>query len=100
MPASSYQVQIPVNIFREGEHFVAHSPVLDLSSSGRTFEEAQTRFKEALDMFLGDLIERGTLEEVLESHGWYKVINGGHPRLVPPKLVKSVEQEALISFGA
>lgn len=99
MPDSTYQVSIPVNIFREGDQFVAHCPVLDLSTSGKTFEETQERFKEALDMFIEDLIEQGTLDEVLTSYGWHKV-GQPQPRWVPPQLVSSVEQEASIPLGA
>ena len=99
MPDDTYQVSIPVNIFREGDQFVSHCPVLDLSTSGKTFEEAQERFKEALDMFIEDLIEQGTLDEVLTSHGWHKV-GQPQPHWVPPQLVSSVEQEASIPLGA
>ena len=89
------RVSVPVNIFREGEHFIAHCPVLDLSTSARTFDEAQKRFNEALQMFLDDLIQQGTLEEVLLSHGWRKATSP-KPHWVPPQLVSSVEQEASI----
>jgi len=99
MSKLEYPVQIPVNFFREGDQFVAHCPVLDLSTSGRTFEQAQERFTEAVEMLFRDLIDRGTLDEVLESYGWHKV-GTPDPRWVPPQLVRSVEQEALIPLGA
>ena len=99
MPKYEYKVSVPVDIFREGDKFVAYCPILDLSTSGRTFEQAQDRFKEALDMFLEDLIEQGTLDEVLQSHGWHKT-GRSTPHWVPPQLVSSVEQEASIRLGA
>ncbi len=65
-------VSIPVHVVRDSGQFVAHCPVLDLATSGRMLEQAQERFKEALDLFIEDLVERGTLDEVLQSHGWHK----------------------------
>lgn len=50
-------------------------------------------------MFIEDLIEQGTLDEVLTSHGWHKV-GQPKPRWIPPQLVSSVEQEASIPLGA
>ena len=94
-----YQVAIPVSIFKEREKFVAYCPVLDLSTSGRTFEQAQERFQEALHIFIEDLVDQGTLDEVLQSHGWHKV-SKPRPHWTPPKLVSSSAQEASIPVGA
>lgn len=94
-----YQVELPVNIFKEGDKFVAHCSVLDLSTSGRTFEQVQKRFREALHMFIEDLAEQGTLDEVLQSYGWHKV-SKPRPHWTPPKLVSSSAQEASIPVGA
>lgn len=94
-----HRVAVPVNIFKEGGQFVAHCPVLDLSTSGRTFEQVQERFQEALEMFIEDLTEQGTLDEVLRSHGWHKV-SKPRPHWAPPKLVSSSAQEASIPVGA
>ena len=35
-------LQLPVSIFREGKHFIAHTPVLDLSTSGKNYEEVKS----------------------------------------------------------
>ena len=94
-----YSVEVPVNIFKEGGQFVAHCPVLDLSTSGHTFEQVQERFQEALDMFLEDLVEQGTLDEVLRSYGWHK-ISKPRPHWAPPRLISSTAQEAHIPVGA
>ncbi len=94
-----YRVAVPLNIFKEGEQFVAHCPVLDLSTSGHAFDQVQARFHEALQMFIKDLVEQGTLDEVLRSYGWQKV-EKPTPHWTPPQLVSSTEQEALIPAGA
>ena len=96
---TEYQVAVPVNIFKEEDRFVAYCPVLDLSTSGPTFEKVQERFQEALHMFIEDLVEQGTLDEVLQSHGWHKVSKPS-PHWTPPKLVSSSAQEASIPVGA
>jgi len=57
---------------KEKGSFVAFSPALDLSTCGKTFEEAKKNFSEALDIFFEECIEMGTLHEVLESYGWEK----------------------------
>jgi hypothetical protein len=96
---AQYQVDVPVSIFKEGSRFVAYCPVLDLSTSARTFDQVQERFQEVLHIFIEDLAERGTLDEVLQSHGWQR-ISKPRPHWAPPKLVSSSAQEASIPVGA
>lgn len=64
---------IPVIYMREGRAFIAYTPALDLSSYGATFDEAKKNLKEALRIFIEDILERGTLEEVFEECGWERV---------------------------
>lgn len=59
------EVSLPVSILREGKYFIAYTPVLDLSTSGKTFEEAKQRFGEVVQIFFEELLEKGTLDEVL-----------------------------------
>lgn len=63
---------IPLCFMREKKSFIAFSPALDLSTCGRTFEEAKTNFAEALEIFFEECMAMGTLKEVLESYGWEK----------------------------
>ena len=94
-----YKAQLPVVIIKEGEQFVAYCPILDLSTCGKTFKEAQRRFGEILDMFIEDLVERGTLDEVLISCGWQKT-TGPKPRWIVPQVVGQVQHEAGIPVAA
>ena len=71
--------QIPVSFYKEGEMYIAYSHVLDLSTCGETFKEAQKNFKEALQIFLEECIAMGTLDEVLESCGWQKIDHDWQP---------------------
>ena len=38
-----FQTKLSVNFLREGKRFIAYSPALDLSTSGKTYEEAKRR---------------------------------------------------------
>jgi predicted RNase H-like HicB family nuclease len=68
---------IHIDIYREGEWFVAFSPALDVSSYARSEAEAVSRFREALALFLEDTQQKGTLEQVLTGLGWRKRRNTG-----------------------
>ncbi len=56
---------VPVVFFKEDDTFIAHCPVLELSSCGETFDAALASFHEALHLFLEECAERKTLEKVL-----------------------------------
>ena len=74
MPQKPFHLQgdLPVIFLQEGDSFVAHSPVLDLSTCGSTYEEANNNFKEALQIFFEECIKHNTLDQALESLGWQK----------------------------
>lgn len=67
-----YQIQVPVSILREGKRFVAYSPALDLSTSGKTYKEVKKRFEEAVGIFIEELADMGTLDRALRDLGWSK----------------------------
>ncbi len=64
---------LPINIFKEGNIFVAHCPVLDISSCGDNLEEAHDMLKEALIIFFEELLKKGTFEKAMQELGWIKV---------------------------
>jgi len=76
------EFKLPVSILREGKRFIAYSPVLDLSTSGKSYEEAKKRFKEIVNIFFEELIKKGTLEEVLRDLGWRRVQTRWNPPVV------------------
>ncbi|PIZ71389.1 MAG: hypothetical protein COU83_03035 [Candidatus Portnoybacteria bacterium CG10_big_fil_rev_8_21_14_0_10_40_22] len=65
--------KIPVTIFKEGNIFVAYTPALDLSTSGRTFAQVKKRFSEAVAIFFEEVERMGTADEALTNLGWQKV---------------------------
>lgn len=85
MRKANFQFALPVSILREGDSFIAYTPALDLSTVGDTFEQAQQRFEEAVQIFFEEITEKGTVEEVLIDLGWQKV----KKQLVPPQVVST-----------
>lgn len=65
-------LSVKVEIFKEGDVYVALSPELNLSSFGETIEKAREAFREALAAFIEECREMGTLEDVLEESGFDK----------------------------
>jgi hypothetical protein len=82
MKKSSLQIGLPITIFKEGKNYVAYSPALDLSTSASTYEKAQSRFLDATQLFLEELVEMGTLDQVLTGLGWQKVKTNWQPPVV------------------
>jgi predicted RNase H-like HicB family nuclease len=58
---------------------IAHCPPLDLTTQGRTEEEAKKNLIEAADFFVVSCFERGTFEQALRELGWHVV--AGRPVL-------------------
>jgi predicted RNA binding protein YcfA (HicA-like mRNA interferase family) len=65
-------ISLPVFFLREKRTTIAYTPALDLSASGSTAARAKKNFETALRLFLEELVERGTLDEVLREQGWSK----------------------------
>lgn len=57
-------------IKRKGRWYVAYCAPLDITTQGRTLNEAQQNLKEACSMFLTSCFERGTFEQALRELGW------------------------------
>ncbi|OHA62288.1 MAG: hypothetical protein A3E07_01540 [Candidatus Wildermuthbacteria bacterium RIFCSPHIGHO2_12_FULL_45_9] len=76
-------LQLAVTFLREDNRYIAYSPALDLSTSGKTFEEAKRRFREAAHIFFEETMANGTITEVLQELGWKKV----QAKWQPPVLI-------------
>src|SRR5687768_4081459 len=63
-------ISFTVHLFKEGDMFVAYVPELDLSSCGKTTEEARANIQDAVRGFLEASSDRGTLGEILEEAGY------------------------------
>lgn len=81
-PTYNVQVSLPVSFLKEDKYFIAYSPALDLSTSGKSFEEAKKRFEEVVEIFFEELMEKGTLDKVLGELGWKKAQRAWSPPIV------------------
>ncbi len=75
------QFNLPVEIFKEGTYFIARTPALDLAVQGKTEEEVRNRFVDAVVLFFEELVNLGTINEVLGELGWKKVQSNWQPPL-------------------
>lgn len=73
-------ISVRIEMFKEGDVYVALSPELNVSSFGETIEDARKSFKEAVEAFIEECREMGTLEEVLEESGFSKINNSWKSR--------------------
>lgn len=73
---------LPVSLIREREQVVAYTPALDISTVGRNEEEVKTRFAELVNMFFADIVETGSIDQVLSELGWQKISGAWNPPLV------------------
>lgn len=85
MAKSKIEFNLPVSILKEGSVFVAYSPALDISTVGNSFEEAQRRFEEAVEIFFEEIVENKTLEAALSELGWQRE----NERMIPPIVVSN-----------
>lgn len=76
---------LPVLITKQNKRFVAYTPALDISTSGKTQKEAQQRFVELANVFIEELVAMKTLDHVLSELGWKRV----QKKWTPPTVVSS-----------
>ena len=79
---SMSKFSLPLSILKEGKYYIAYSPALDLSTSGKTFEEVKRRFEEVVEIFFEELLEKGTLDRVLNELGWQKADKEWYPPVI------------------
>jgi predicted RNase H-like HicB family nuclease len=92
----SLQVELEVVFLKENNKFIAYCPALDLSSCGDTFEQAKKRIDEAAELFLEEIINSGTMEEVLLECGWHKTASPDHPWMPPAIIAQTKENISVI----
>lgn len=76
---------LPVLITKQDKRFVAYTPALDISTSGRSEKEVRARFVELANIFLEEIIGAGTADDVLSELGWKKV----QRKWTPPRVISS-----------
>ena len=69
---NTFAISVPVQMIKEGKAFVAFCPVLDLSTQGNSFGQAQKMFDEIVRIFIEEIDRMGTMDKVLNDLGWRK----------------------------
>ena len=64
------EVKLCVYLFKEDDSYIAYCPALDLSSYGTTENHARKSFEEILEITLKYMINKNTLIEDFQKHGW------------------------------
>ncbi len=77
--------KLPVLITKQNKRFVAYTPALDISTSGKSKKDVQKKFEELANLFLQEIFEAGTADDVLTELGWKKQ----QKRWTPPQVVSS-----------
>ena len=88
MKKSHVQFSVPVSILKEGDNFIAYSPVLDLSTVGKTFAEAKMMFEEAVKIFFEEIVAKRTIDEALSELGWQKK----KKTFIPPTIISHMTE--------
>ena len=81
-------ISLRIEIFKEGDTYVALSSELNVSSFGETIEDAKRSVKEALEAFIEECERMGTLEAILEESGFSRSNDSWESR-------KPLEEEAV-----
>lgn len=76
---------LPVVITKQNKRFVAYTPALDISTSGKTEKEVKERFVELVTIFIEEIIDSKTINDVLFELGWTKV----QKKWSPPEVISS-----------
>jgi predicted RNase H-like HicB family nuclease len=80
-------ISMRIEIFKEGDVYVALSPELNVSSFGDTIEDAKKSIKEAIEAFVEECERMGTLEEVLEESAFQKSMIHGNQESLSQKRI-------------
>jgi len=83
-------IEFTVQIWKEGNQYIAHATPLDVLSSGATPENARNALKEAVHLFLDTAMEMGTLEEILNECGYE---SSGNNWVSPPWI--AIEKQSM-----
>ena len=63
-------IEYTVQIWQEGDQFIAHAMPLDVISSGATTQAAREALYQAVELFIATASDIGTLNDVLLEAGY------------------------------
>lgn len=65
-----YKFNIEFYVFVENGQHIAYCPAIDLSTSGKTFNDAVAAFYECFQLYVETCVDNDTLVSDLIAHGW------------------------------
>jgi predicted RNase H-like HicB family nuclease len=77
------EFQLFGSIRQRGGWYIAHCPPLDITTQGKSPEEAKKNLIEACQLFISSCLERGTLDQALKELGFVPLQND-RARNTPP----------------
>ena len=83
----TFHASFPIKITKKNKYYVSSCQVLDVWSQGETKTKATENLREALQLFLIDCFERGTLDKVLKESGFTAA------RTLPKKTASKLRQK-------
>ena len=64
--------KLPVQVIKQGALYIAYSHMLDISTTGKSEKQAMETFGALVQIFIQELIKKGTLDHALAEKGWTK----------------------------
>jgi predicted RNase H-like HicB family nuclease len=92
---TAMNIEYTVQIWSEGDQFVAHAMPLDVMTSGQTLEGARAALDEAVHLFLVTAADQGSLGEILFEAG-YELRDG---EWISPYCVATERHSAAVPSG-
>ena len=84
-------ISVEYFILKEGDIFAAYCPALNLATQGDTYRDACKAVEEALQIFIDEVLEMGTLDGVLRENGWVRTDKHWVPPMVVGQSSKRVQ---------
>lgn len=91
------KTSLPVTISKHGKRYVAYTPALDLSTSGKSVSEVKHRFAQVVALFFEELEEAGTTADVLSELGWRRQEKTSRTSRVPWQPPEAVHRKFQIT---
>lgn len=66
------ELDVSIEIWKKGMHYLAKCPELDFISQGRTVEEARRNLFEVIEIQFEEMADMGTLDEYLTECGYVR----------------------------
>jgi len=76
------KIALTVEVWKEAGTHVAYAPELDISSCGKTANQAKSRLREAISLFIEEAERIGTLSDILKEAGSERQGNSYKPRRI------------------